>query len=120
MTFWEIEATLRSLHSQPVTLHELGILATLDQLVIRLPYTCATTVLLFGRPVDQISLGDLERLLRSTRCNVRCDRYWGHLETDAGIHASKFERDDPFMFSITVTAPEPFPPRRGSDQGAFR
>jgi hypothetical protein len=123
MTFQEIEATLRSLHSERVTLDDLGIVASCserrkgtlrpsdrcDEMEIKCVGTIAK-LLLLGQPVDQIALEDLYHLLRvQHRYDVRCDFFWGHLDSDAGISATKWERDDQYIYSIFVTAPKPVP-----------
>jgi hypothetical protein len=115
MTMQEIEEALRSLSSEPLTLDDLGVIASFpkeeapdgqkhcNQLEIRV-FKNDHTVLLLGQPVNGISNTEAADLLSSISPNVR-HSYACLSVTEAGIEAIRWEHSDASIYCFFVIPP---------------
>lgn len=115
MTPQEIQAELRSLSPDVLTLDDLGVIASFpkeetpdDQkgcyrLEIRV-FKNDHPVLLLGQPVNDISISDAARLLSSISPDVRHSYAWSSI-AEAGIEAIRWEHSDDWIHCFFVMAP---------------
>jgi hypothetical protein len=115
MTCQEIEDALRLLSQEPLTLDDLGVIASFpkeeapdgqkrcNQLEVRV-FNNAHTVVLLGQPVNDISNSDAARLLSSISPDVR-HSYACLSVCEVGIEAIRWEHSDASIYCFFVIPP---------------